>query len=104
MACQASNHNCDIDGGSGVSGCGWYVEIQHPDNITTRYCHQLVKPHVTPGQTVQTGQPIGIVGSSGNSSGPHLHFEVHRTPPGKPATNTNATDPIPFLQSVGLKP
>jgi murein DD-endopeptidase MepM/ murein hydrolase activator NlpD len=101
VTCQSGNGNCNIDGGSGVGGCGWYVEITHARNIVTRYCHMLQRPDVRVGQQVRTGQPIGIVGSSGNSSGPHLHFEVHTA---TPATNGNATDPISFLKTLGLQP
>jgi murein DD-endopeptidase MepM/ murein hydrolase activator NlpD len=40
------------------------------------------------------GQLLGFVGTSGNSSAPHLHFEVHT---GYPATRLNAVDPVPFM-------
>ncbi len=102
VVCNSGNGNCDIDGGTGVGGCGWYVEIAHANNITTRYCHMLRRPVVQVGQTVPAGQQLGVVGSSGNSSGPHLHFEVH-TGGGKP-TNANAINPIAFLRNVGLTP
>ena len=45
------------------------------------------------------GQPIGVVGTSGHSTGPHLHLEVHQ---GHPATEATAIDPIPFLRSVDV--
>lgn len=44
------------------------------------------------------GQPIGVVGTSGHSSGPHLHLDIHT---GNPATEANAVDPVSFLRSVG---
>jgi murein DD-endopeptidase MepM/ murein hydrolase activator NlpD len=50
---------------------------------------------VNAGQTIAVGQVIGLVGSSGNSSGPHLHLETHT---GSPATNDNAVNPIEFFQ------
>ncbi|CAB4123204.1 Peptidase M23 [uncultured Caudovirales phage] len=56
---------------------GRMVEITHEDGITTRYGH--LKSWVTglrPGMVVVQGQEIGRVGSSGTSTGPHLHFEV----------------------------
>ncbi|MDG4764490.1 M23 family metallopeptidase [Solwaraspora sp. WMMD406] len=92
---------CDSDGHPGLGGCGWYAEIRHADDIVSRYCHMVRQPTVTVGQTVIAGQPIGRVGSSGNSSGPHLHFEIHE---GHPATSGNAVDPVPFMRSKGVGP
>lgn len=98
VACQSGSGTCDHDGGLGVGGCGWYVEIRHPGNVVTRYCHQLQKPFVTVGQTVSAGTVIGLVGASGNASGPHLHFEVHvKVPAGGPVDFSNAVDPVPFM-------
>lgn len=97
--CNASpTHNCDVDGSPAVLGCGWYVEVRHADDTVTRYCHMGHRPLVTVGQTVTLGQILGYVGSSGNSSAPHLHFEVHT---GYPATRLNAVDPVPFMISHG---
>jgi len=94
---------CDSDGNPGLGGCGWYVQIRHHDNtggdIVSRYCHMLRQPAVRVGQTVTAGQPIGIVGTSGNSSGPHLHFEIHL---GYPATRDNATEPRAFMVAHGV--
>ena len=90
-------YSCDVDGDPvTVRGCGWYVEIQHADQTVTRYCHMVSRPVVDVGQTVAVGQVIGLVGSSGHSSGPHLHLESHL---GSPATNDNAVDPVPFFQA-----
>ena len=89
---------CDRDGDPNLTkGCGWYVDIDHPGGIVTRYCHQLVQPAVRLGQHVNAGDVIGITGSSGRSSGPHLHFEVHRGD----HSPTTAIDPVPFMASVG---
>jgi murein DD-endopeptidase MepM/ murein hydrolase activator NlpD len=105
IRCNASLNGapypCDRDGSPAVFGCGWYTEITHPGNLVTRYCHQLHRPPVSVGQHVEAGQPIGVVGTSGHSSGPHLHFEVHT---GSPASEANAVDPAAFLRSVGLTP
>ena len=49
--------------------------IEHSDGTRTMYNH-LQEINVSVGQTVTAGQTIGAVGSTGNSSGPHLHFEV----------------------------
>lgn len=61
---------------SGVeNGYGHTVLVQHGGGITTRYAH-MSRRAVTEGQTVQRGDVIGYVGSTGRSSGPHLHYEV----------------------------
>jgi murein DD-endopeptidase MepM/ murein hydrolase activator NlpD len=89
---------CDRDGDPNLTqGCGWYVDIDHAGGVVTRYCHQLVQPYVHVGQQVAAGEVIGISGSSGHSSGPHLHFEVHL---GDHSSRT-AVDPVPFMASVG---
>ena len=56
---------------------GRYVRIQHANGLMTGYAH-LNSISVVKGQTVSKGQKIGLIGSTGNSSGPHLHFEVWR--------------------------
>jgi murein DD-endopeptidase MepM/ murein hydrolase activator NlpD len=91
---------CDIPGSLDMPGCGLRVNINHGGGIVTRYCH-AVALMVTAGEQVTAGQVIGWVGSTGNSSGPHLHFEVHHDAP--PATNDIARDPVAFLQAAGLR-
>ena len=92
-------HSCDQAGSAAVGGCGWYVKIQHAGGIATLYCHMVSRAIVKPGQQVAAGQAIGYVGISGNSSAPHLHFEVHvNTPPTGPQ---NAVDPLPFMRAHG---
>ncbi len=56
-------------------GYGNYIIINHGNGITTRYAHAS-QLFVTAGQTVSKGQVIAAVGTTGNSTGPHLHFEV----------------------------
>lgn len=63
-----------------MGGYGNTVDIRHGDGTTTRYAHQS-RLLVRAGQQVAAGQVIGLVGSTGASTGPHLHFEV-RTPTG----------------------
>lgn len=62
-------------GGDASFGLGWYVEIDHGDGWMTVYAH-LVEFAVWQGQDVSRGDVIGYNGSSGLSTGPHLHFEV----------------------------
>ncbi|MEZ4219473.1 MAG: peptidoglycan DD-metalloendopeptidase family protein [Polyangiaceae bacterium] len=59
------------------SGFGNYVKVQHSDGKSTYYAHMMTGSlQVSQGQSVTCGQRLGKVGSSGNSSGPHLHFEM----------------------------
>lgn len=58
-----------------AKGYGNYIIIRHPNDLETVYGH-LNKPLVKANQTVKAGQPIGLGGSTGRSTGPHLHFET----------------------------
>ncbi len=58
------------------SSSGYYVSINHLDGFTTKYLH-MTHYIVSPGQYVAPGQIIGYVGSTGASTGPHLHFSVY---------------------------
>ncbi len=58
-----------------AKGYGNYVIIRHPNDLETVYGH-LNKPLVKPDQYVKAGDPIGLGGSTGRSTGPHLHFET----------------------------
>ena len=62
-------------GGDSMLGLGWYVEVEHSDGWSTTYAH-LVEFNVVQGQEVSGGDIIGYNGSTGHSTGPHLHFEV----------------------------
>lgn len=59
----------------GSSG-GWYVAIDHQDGYSSNYLH-MTNFVVSPGQYVQAGQLIGYCGSTGASTGPHLHFSIY---------------------------
>ena len=73
-----------------MSGYGNAIEVTHEGGIITRYGH-LSAFLVKEGDIVQTGSPIGRVGSTGRSTGPHLHFEVRRS--------DNAVDPARYLNA-----
>jgi hypothetical protein len=60
-----------------AGGCGIAVRLEHGSGLSTRYCH-MSQMAVRPGQQVRRGQVIGYVGSSGLSTGPHLHYEMYR--------------------------
>ncbi len=59
----------------GGDGHGWKVVLDHGDGVHTWYAH-LSELSVAVGDRVSTGQQIGLVGSTGHSTGPHLHFEL----------------------------
>ena len=63
--------------GYDAGGYGKFIEVRHPNGLTSLYGH-LSRVDVTNGAVVATGQRIGLVGSTGFSTGPHLHFEVRR--------------------------
>jgi murein DD-endopeptidase MepM/ murein hydrolase activator NlpD len=71
-----------------TAGLGNLIQIDHGDGISTCYGH-LSKIMVAPGHKVQRGEIIGLVGSTGYSTGPHLHYEVH--------TNGRAVDPSNYI-------
>lgn len=66
--------------GNSGGGYGQYVCIQHSGGIRTFYAHGNATFYVKPGDVVQKGQLIMLSGNTGNSSGPHLHFEVRVSP------------------------
>ena len=59
-----------------AGGAGYYVSIHHMDGFVTRYLH-MTHYIVSPGEYVSAGQVIGYCGSTGASTGPHLHFSVY---------------------------
>jgi murein DD-endopeptidase MepM/ murein hydrolase activator NlpD len=76
---------------SNPAGYGLYLIVEHGGDLATLYGHLLSTP-VQSGDRVQAGQLIGLMGSSGLSTGPHLHFEVRR--------QSRPVDPIPWLPST----
>jgi murein DD-endopeptidase MepM/ murein hydrolase activator NlpD len=85
-----------------VVSAGWSgsygneVVIQHSDGMYSQYAH-LSSLEVSAGQTVTGGQQLGLSGSTGNSTGPHLHFEVRTGP-----SYGSDVDPIAYLRSHGV--
>lgn len=61
-----------------ASGYGNWIRIRHADGSVTEYGHMPQPLHVAVGDQVTAGQHIADMGSEGQSTGPHLHFEVHR--------------------------
>ncbi|WP_197426062.1 peptidoglycan DD-metalloendopeptidase family protein [Caulobacter sp. CCH4-E1] len=60
-----------------AGGCGVAVRLEHGGGLSTRYCH-MSRMAVAPGMSVRRGQVIGYVGSTGLSTGAHLHYEMYR--------------------------
>jgi murein DD-endopeptidase MepM/ murein hydrolase activator NlpD len=105
---QRFHHGIDISRGGGTivaagdgtvirasygwnGGYGNIIVIDHGDGLTTLYAHILDGGlKVSNGQAVTKGQAIGLVGSTGYSTGPHLHFEVR--------VNGASTDPLAYVQ------
>jgi murein DD-endopeptidase MepM/ murein hydrolase activator NlpD len=60
-----------------AGGYGYMVVVQHGNGFETRYAH-LSSISVVAGQQIQRGQTVGLVGSTGRSTGPHLHYELRQ--------------------------
>lgn len=72
-------------------GYGLFVSIEHGGDLQTRYGH-MSRLNVADGQRVKKGEVIGFVGSTGRSTGPHLHYEVR--------VKGEAVNPIPYMQNA----
>jgi murein DD-endopeptidase MepM/ murein hydrolase activator NlpD len=79
-----------------ASGFGLAVYILHEDGDVTVYGH-MDKILVEPGQYVEAGETIALLGNRGQSTGPHLHFEVHQG-----GENGKRINPIPWLAKRGV--
>ncbi len=88
---RATSSGTVLDAGP-ASGYGLWVKLQHPEGAVTIYGHNH-RNLVGEGDPVEAGQPIAEIGSRGQSSGPHLHYQVqvHGTP----------TDPVAWHQRQG---
>lgn len=76
-----------------VDGYGWTVHIDHGDGIETEYHHMQANSSLQPGQTVEQGQQIGAIGSTGISTGPHLDLQVWK--------DGKIVDPLTIIPEYG---
>jgi murein DD-endopeptidase MepM/ murein hydrolase activator NlpD len=77
-----------------VAGFGIWVKLRHTDGTVTLYAH-LNSTTVNVGERVMAGDQVATMGNTGNSTGPHLHLEVH-------VNGTDRVDPAPWLATRGL--
>ena len=83
-----------VRAGWDTTGYGNVVDLQHAGGIQTRYAHlATINPAIAPGATVAVGQQLGVEGSTGASTGNHLHFEV--------IADGERVDPIAFMRDHG---
>jgi hypothetical protein len=85
-----------INSGWSDAGYGNYVMASDSSGLTLIFGHMVDRPIVEMGNDVKAGDTLGYVGSTGNSSGPHLHFEVRQ--------NGTPIDPMPFLTDAQTPP
>ncbi len=86
-----------VTGAGRMGGCGNAVRIRHANGIDTRYCH-MSRIAVNRGASVRRGQVIGYVGSTGLSTGAHLHYEMYR---GGRSVNPNSVSFVTRKQLSG---
>ncbi|WP_374728280.1 M23 family metallopeptidase [Catenuloplanes atrovinosus] len=91
---RAAGAGTVVTAGSNYGGYGLSVLVDHGNGFYTHYAH-LSRVSVAAGDRVTAGQRIGAEGSTGNSTGPHLHFEVHDG-------RWNQVDPAAWMASRGV--
>ncbi|MFB7057251.1 M23 family metallopeptidase [Streptomyces vinaceus] len=84
------------NGGGDGPAYGNAIVVKHANNTYSQYAH-LSKIQVRIGQKVAKGSQIALSGNTGNSSGPHLHFEIRTTP-----NYGSAVNPVSFLRNAGV--
>ncbi|MER6603825.1 MULTISPECIES: peptidoglycan DD-metalloendopeptidase family protein [Streptomyces] len=92
---RAAGPGTVVKAGAGVS-YGNEIVIRHDDGIYSQYAH-LSSISVSEGQKVQGGQTVGLSGNTGNSTGPHLHFEIRTSP-----AYGSDISPVPYLRKRGV--
>ncbi|ANH92736.1 MULTISPECIES: M23 family metallopeptidase [Streptomyces] len=85
------------NGGGDGPAYGNAIVVKHANGLYSQYAH-LSRIDVKVGQVVTTGQHIAKSGNTGNSTGPHLHFEIRTTP-----NYGSAVNPVVFLRAHGVK-
>jgi len=93
MAAKSGVVTTSVYGSGSFWSYGNYIVVSHSDGTSTLYAH-LSRRSVSEGQTVSQGQKIGEVGTTGRSTGNHLHFEVRR--------NGSRTDPVNYFPDKTL--
>ncbi|MDW5324504.1 M23 family metallopeptidase [Plantactinospora sp. KLBMP9567] len=91
---QAAGAGTVVDAGWAFAGYGISVVVDHGNGWLTHYAHQS-RTVVSVGQRVKPGQVIGYEGATGDTTGPHLHFEVHNG-------LWNQVDPAPWMRARGV--
>ena len=91
LACSAGTV---LQSGFQQGGYGWYVLLIHPDGSGSVYAH-LCRQGLPTGSSVVAGAIIGYSGNTGNSSGPHLHFEYRE----RASYGSSVVDPAPYFVS-----
>jgi murein DD-endopeptidase MepM/ murein hydrolase activator NlpD len=88
------------DGSQYESGYGNFIDIQIPSlgNLYFRFAHMLKKPNYKPGQQIPAGKIFGYAGTTGASTGVHLHFEVNKSLSGYGGDR----DPMPYGKYKGM--
>ncbi|WAC50341.1 M23 family metallopeptidase [Frigoribacterium sp. SL97] len=74
--------------------CGYWITVLNPDGGEARYCHMVNPTDLNVGDTVVKGQTLGLVGSTGNSTGPHIHLNIN--------LNGVPVDPYDYLKERGV--
>ena len=89
---RVSLNRADSHHPTAAVGYGWYVIIDHANGMQSLYAHLDAPSNLKMGDLVYGGQPIGNTGMSGNTTGPHLHFEIRK--------NGVAEDPTPYFPHI----
>jgi hypothetical protein len=83
------------------TGWGHQVTVEHANGVRTLYAHGHTSASVVKGSRVYAGQTVFTSGTTGASTGPHLHFELHRLQRG---LYWSPVDPLPILQALTMPP